>query len=106
MLENIGTIRKYTSDIVDSEAFYGNDLVQSAVLMQLLVMGELAKSVPEEARSTIDIPWSQICGLRNRVAHEYYKIDLETVWKIVTEELTSMEAPLSAYLVEHPIPSE
>ena len=105
MLDSIAKIRSFTAS-VSFDAFAHNQEKQSAVLMQLLLIGELSRHVSEEAKQNIAIPWAEIAGMRNRVVHEYHDVDLNTVWKIVTEDLTLTEAPLAKYLKEHPLPEE
>ncbi|MDP1690085.1 MAG: DUF86 domain-containing protein [bacterium] len=105
MLDCISKIRSFTTD-VSYDAFAHNQEKQSAVLMQLLLIGELSRRVSEDTKRNIAIPWSEIAGMRNRVVHEYHDIDLNNVWKIVTEDLATTEAPLAVYLRDHPLPKE
>lgn len=105
MLDCISKIRNFTADI-SYNAFVNNQEKQSAVLMQLLLIGELSRRVSEETKRNIAISWPEIAGMRNRVVHEYHDIDLKNVWKIVTEDLATTEAPLVAYLKGHPLPKE
>lgn len=68
--------------------FMQSDLHQNAVLKVLEIVGEGASRVSEDARETYsEITWPQIVGLRNRIVHGYFEIDLEIVWKIVQEDL-------------------
>ncbi len=103
MLDSISKIRSFTTG-VSFDTFTHNQEKQSAVLMQLLLIGELSRRMSEETKRNIRIPWSEIAGMRNRVVHEYHDIDINNVWKIVTEDLAATEVPLAAYLKEHPLP--
>ncbi len=103
MLDSIAKIRSFTMG-VSFDAFAQNQEKQSAVLMQLLLIGELSRRVSEETKRNIAIPWPEIAGMRNRVVHEYHDIDINNVWKIVTEDLAATKAPLATYLKEHPLP--
>ena len=73
------------------EAFCSNSVYRNAVAMCVLQIGELSNHLTEDFREATagDIPWKQIRGLRNVVAHEYGNIDLETVWE--TSEAGIME---------------
>ena len=74
--------------------------------MQLQLIGELAKRVSPQAQSEmLSIPWRDVGDFRNIVAHEYYALQLPTVWKIVTEQLMSLEVSCAEYLKAHPIPA-
>lgn len=71
------------------ELFCNNSVYRNAVAMCLLQIGELAKHLTNDfCNSTSDeIPWKQIRGLRNIVAHEYGNIDEESLWETVTEDV-------------------
>ncbi|MDP2655421.1 MAG: DUF86 domain-containing protein [bacterium] len=102
--KNITKIRKYLG-AQDFNAFLANDMTQSAVLMQLQQIGELAKRVSPKAQSEMPtIPWRDVGDFRNIVAHEYYSLQLPTVWKIITEQLAPLETACIEYLKAHPIP--
>lgn len=64
---------------------------QRAVVMSLMIVGEAASRVvadhPEFAEVTPDIPWRGMRGMRNRIAHGYFDIDLHVVWQTVQTEL-------------------
>ncbi len=65
------------------EAFINDDLVQSAILHRLALLGEACRAVSAEVREAhADIPWAQIVAFRNVVVHQYFGIDLELVWAI------------------------
>lgn len=105
MLDSISKVRSFTTGI-SYDAFVLNQEKQSAVLMQLLLIGELSKRISTETKRNIEIQWPEIAGMRNRVVHEYHDIDLKNVWKIVTEDLATTEAPLVAHLKKNPLLEE
>ena len=91
---------------MDYDAFCMDDKTQSAVFMQFEQLGEMSKRVSENGKSEIDIPWKKISGFRDIIAHEYYDVALSMVWNTITSELAETEAPLVAYLAQHPIPED
>lgn len=101
ILQNIATIKEFLGTAT-FEDFQKNQMMQSAVLMQLLQIGEMAKQVSEKARGQIDVPWKKMAGLRDVIVHEYYKVLLPLVWNSVISEFAVIEAPLGAYLKKHP----
>jgi len=102
--KNIATIREYIGS-EDMNAFLVDGKTQSAVLMQLQQIGELAKRVSSQAQAEMfSIPWRDVADFRNMVAHEYYKVQLPIVWTIVTEQLAPLEVACNEYLKVHPIP--
>jgi uncharacterized protein with HEPN domain len=76
---------------VGKESFLQDSKTQSAVLHQLLVLGEAVKRLSEEFRNQHPTtPWKQISGLRDVVIHQYDAVDLEEVWKTVTVDLPDL----------------
>jgi len=71
--------------------------VQSAVLHRLALLGQACRGVSDELRTTHpEIPWAQIVSFRNVVIHEYFGVDLELVWTIVTDYVPALGAQLQA----------
>ena len=74
--------------------FLEDEFVQDAVMMKFIVMGEAATRIlnryPDFAENHPEIPWRQMRGMRNRMAHGYFDIDYETVWVTVQEFLTDV----------------
>ena len=80
------------------EEFETNEIVQDAVVFPLEIMGEAAGRISEDFREAhSDIPWHKIIGVRNQLIHEYFRINLKTVWdtlKIDLPDLIQMLEPL------------
>ncbi|GAB4138743.1 MAG: hypothetical protein Fur0046_13430 [Cyanobacteria bacterium J069] len=65
---------------IDKAEFFRDDKTQSAIVFQLLIMGEAVKRLSTELRSQHpDIPWSLIAGMRDNLIHRYDDIDLDEV---------------------------
>ncbi len=75
-----------------SRADLDNDRVLSLALVRLLeIVGEAANRVTTATRQqNADIPWSQIVSLRNRLIHGYDTINLDILWKILTDDLPAL----------------
>jgi uncharacterized protein with HEPN domain len=59
-----------------------------AVSYAIVVIGEAAKAVPEAVtRAAPEIPWADVRGMRNRVAHEYFGVDVKVLWQTVHDDL-------------------
>jgi len=68
----------------------------------LEIIGEAARRVSQETRDAhAEIPWEQMIGMRNRLIHEYFRVNLATVWETVQNDLPSLIA-----LVEPLVPPE
>lgn len=75
--------------------FRDSRLHQHAIAKALENIGEAAKKVSEEFRQTQQqIPWSQIVGLRNRIAHDYFQLDILRVWEIATTDVPALVAAI------------
>lgn len=79
---------------MDRETFLNDVRTQRAVGMSLVMLGEvvtrLAKEAPEILTEHPDIPWHNIQGLRNRLAHGYFEIDLNIVWETAKNSLPDL----------------
>lgn len=63
-----------------------------AVLYNLVVIGEAAAQISEETRAIApEIPWTKVVGLRNLIAHEYFRIDLDVIETIIAEQLDDLD---------------
>jgi uncharacterized protein with HEPN domain len=78
---------------------FNDDLVQSAVLHRLALLGETCRALSSELREKHpEIPWAQIIAFRNVVLHHYFGLDLELVWTIVTEHVNTLQSSLESIL--------
>ncbi|MFA6405076.1 MAG: DUF86 domain-containing protein [Candidatus Paceibacterota bacterium] len=85
MLDAIAKIKDFTNGML-FDNFSKDGKTQSAVIMQLQVIGELAKKVPEKIKSGINIPWKNMAGFRDMISHDYFGLDLMSVWHTVEDE--------------------
>ena len=70
------------------KAFIRDIKTQSAILHQLLVIGEAVKRLTEDFRARHPkIPWPRIAGMRDKLIHEYDAVDVGEVWKTVTTDI-------------------
>ncbi len=71
--------------------FLKNELVQSGILHQLIVMGEAVKRLtPEFRHAHSEIPWKLIAGMRDRLTHGYFDVDFKEVWRTVETDIPSL----------------
>jgi uncharacterized protein with HEPN domain len=80
--------------------FLADKRTQQAVTMSLIVVGESATKVmdayPEFADAHPGIPWRSMRGMRNRIAHGYFEINLDVVWETVQTALPDLLRRLDA----------
>ena len=87
ILESIEKIERYTAGI-SFEEFSIDDKTNDAVIRNLEIIGEAANRLPAEFKDKhSNIEWFKIVGLRHRIVHEYFGIDLGIVWQIVTKDM-------------------
>jgi len=84
---------------MDYEAFLADLKTQDAVVRNLEIIGEATKNLSEEIRQQhIGIPWKSMAGVRDRLIHHYFGINLDVVWEIVTTELDKVALELERIL--------
>ena len=93
MLDAVAKIRSFVG-VMSKEEFFQDQKTQSAVIMQLALIGEIAKKISEETKKNIDLPWRDIVGFRDRAIHDYYQVDLEIVWRTIISDLALLEEKL------------
>jgi uncharacterized protein with HEPN domain len=76
---------------LEKDEFLADRKTQQAVIFNLIVLGEAATKVlndfPGFAMKNEPIPWASMKGMRNRIAHGYFDIDLAIVWETVMKDL-------------------
>ena len=84
------------------ESFLQSELHQNAILKVLEIIGEAASCISDAAKEVYpEIPWPNIVGLRNRIVHAYFEIDLGVVWNIINDDV-----PALIHILECIVPEE
>jgi uncharacterized protein with HEPN domain len=98
ILEAVDAIEAFICG-VDVERFVRDDLVRSAVLHKLTVIGEAAArvSMPLRARFA-EVPWSDIVGFRNIAVHAYFSVDWRIVWQAATSDAPELRKQVAEIL--------
>lgn len=87
-------ISEYTVDITYS-TFLQDIKTQDAVIRNLEIIGEATKKLSNKLRNYYSsVPWKSMAGLRDRLIHEYFGINIDIVWQIVAEELPRLSLQL------------
>lgn len=94
IVECLEKIEEYTQGISEVE-FFRNTQIQDAVLRRLEIIGEAVKHLPKRIREKYpSVPWQKVAGTRDILAHEYFGVHLQNVWKIIQEDLTPLKAKI------------
>lgn len=73
------------------ESLDGDRMLTLALVKEIEIIGEAAGRISAECRAKYpQVPWVQIIGMRNRLTHAYFEVDLDIVWEVVTGDLPSL----------------
>ncbi len=98
ILDSIKQIEEYLRG-VSKEKFMKSRLLQDGVVRQLEIIGEASRNLSEElCQRHSEVPWKQIIGMRNRIIHEYFDVDLEIVWEVAEKDLPDLKTQIQAIL--------
>lgn len=93
MVQALERVVRYTEEL-DEVAFLQNELVQDAVIRNLEILGEASNNVlkhyPDFAGQHPELPLAFAYQMRNAVAHGYFKVDYEVVWRTVNADLPTL----------------
>jgi uncharacterized protein with HEPN domain len=96
--EAIAALRDHLA-VADDEQREHAALLHDALLFQFVVIGEAVKHLRAETREAApEIPWADIASLRDLIAHEYFRIDIQRVLEIVERDLPPLERALDRLL--------
>jgi uncharacterized protein with HEPN domain len=96
--EAVRRTRAYT-DTMTYEQFLANIKTQDAVIRNLEIIGEATKNLSAQLRRRYpDVPWKGMAGVRDRLIHHYFGVNLDIVWDIVTAELPVLESRVEEIL--------
>jgi uncharacterized protein with HEPN domain len=85
-LDAIDAIQRYT--VEGREAFFADDKTQDAVIRNIEILGQAVKGISDDTRALEPaIPWRKIAGMRDKLIHEYFGVELGLVWDVVQDEL-------------------
>ncbi len=90
----IGRIERYQSGLT-REQFLTDEKTSDAIARNLEIIGEAVRWLPDEfKRAHQAIPWAQIAGLRNRIVHDYFGLDLEIIWQVLQTSVPELRKQL------------
>jgi len=98
ILECIDLIEEYTRDVT-TEHFMESVKTQDMVIRRLEIIGEAVRNIPENIRKDFNhIPWRSIAGMRDKLIHEYFGVDLKLTWNVVVNELPALKKNIAEVL--------
>ena len=100
ILQAIERIRRYTKGKTFDD-FIADDMMYYAVVKNIEILGEASNMLTEEFREAHpNTPWKQVNGMRNYIVHEYFQVDNNVVWDVITTDLLLLEKQIIEYIKE------
>ncbi|RJR43219.1 MAG: DUF86 domain-containing protein [Deltaproteobacteria bacterium] len=86
---------------LDFESFARDNKTAFAVIRALEIMGEAARKIPKSIRSRYpEVPWQDMAGMRDKLIHDYFGVDLRVVWKTLQIDLPPLKAMIDQIIRE------
>ncbi|MBD1399338.1 DUF86 domain-containing protein [Pelovirga terrestris] len=96
--EAIEQINEYLCG-VSHQQFSDTKLFQDGVIRQLEIIGEATKNLSElTRRSAPDVPWRSMAGMRDKLIHQYFGVDIDAVWSTATQDLPNLRQKIKTLL--------
>ena len=100
IFDMITKIESFTKNYTYNK-FIEDDKTVFAVIRCFEVMGEAVKNIPEEMREKFSyLPWKRISGMRNKLIHEYFGVDYETLWETIKARIPEIKPLVQQMLTE------
>ncbi len=100
ILDAISKIAKFIEGMT-SDQFAKDDKTTYAVIRALEIIGEATKHIPEHVRKNYPkVSWREMAGIRDKLIHDYFGVNIEVVWKTITEDLSELESEIMSILAD------
>lgn len=100
ILESIKLLESFSKNLT-FEKFSKNRLRQNAIVRELEIIGEAVKNISWTFRDKHPtVEWNKIAGLRDKLIHHYFGVDLKTVWDVIEQDLPKLKKQILEILSE------
>ena len=98
IFDSIKSIESFSKGLSKSE-FFKDEIRQNAIIRKLEIIGEATKNLNSEFRSKYpQVEWQKISGLRDKLIHDYFGINLERIWNIMEKDLPNLKITIQNIL--------
>jgi len=98
VLDAMEKAQKFVENLTYEE-FIRDDKTVFAAIRALEIIGEATKNIPDETRKqNPGVPWKEMAGMRDVLIHDYFGVDMQTVWLTVTEKIPEVKLSLQKLL--------
>jgi len=100
ILDSCRNILEFIKDI-DYDTFIKKRLIQSAVIRELEIIGEATKNLSNDIiNHSKEIPWKKLAGMRDKLIHGYFTVDLKEVWITAKKDITILKKSIEKILAK------
>lgn len=99
ILEAIEKIENYTKEFLIADDFYHDEKSFDATMMQFVIIGEMISKLDDNfKKENSNIPWQKIKDFRNIVAHNYFGIDADEIWEIISNRIKPLKKDIESLI--------
>ena len=100
ILDSIRYVKEFVAGM-DFKNFLNDRKTTFAVVKCIENIGEAVKNIPDSIRNKyMEIPWKEIAGMRDKLSHAYFKIDIDVLWKTIQKDIPQLEVFISKVIGE------